>query len=119
MTTQEIANRFHALAQKGEWTKIYDELYSREAESVEPPTAQGALKTVKGMDQIHKKGKEWEATIETFHSGHTSAPLVAGNFFSCTMGFDATFRGQGRQQMEEVAMYEVKDGKIVKEQFFY
>ena len=119
MTTQEIANRFYELAQKGEWAKIYDELYDKRAESIEPPSAQGALKSVKGMEQIHKKGKDWEATIEQVHGGHTGPPQVANNFFSCTMGFDATFKGKGRMQMDEVALYEVKDGKIVKEQFFY
>jgi len=119
MTTQEIANRFHSLAQTGEWGKIYEELYSKDAESIEPPEAQGILKSVKGMDQIFKKGKEWEAGIEQVHGGHTGPPQVAGNFFTCTMGLDATFKGQGRQQMDEVALYEVKDGKIVKEQFFY
>lgn len=118
MTTQEIANRFHVLAQQGEWNKIYEELYSKEAESIEPPTTVG-LKSVKGMDQIHQKAKDWEAGIEQVHGGHTSPPQVAGNFFTCTMGFDATFKGRGRQQMEEVALYEVKNGKIVKEQFFY
>lgn len=118
MTTKEIAGRFYELAQKGEWQKIYDELYSNDAESIEPPAAQG-LPSVKGMDQIHAKGKAWEATIETVHGGYTSEPQVANNFFSCTMGFDATFKGRGRMQMDEVALYEVKDGKIVKEQFFY
>jgi hypothetical protein len=35
------------------------------------------------------------------------------------MGVEATMKGQGRVKMDEVAVYEVKDGKIVKEQFFY
>jgi hypothetical protein len=35
------------------------------------------------------------------------------------MGIDATYKGMGRQKMDEIALYEVKDGKIVKEQFFY
>ena len=30
-----------------------------------------------------------------------------------------TYKGMGRQKMDEIAVYEVKDGKIVKEQFFY
>jgi hypothetical protein len=30
-----------------------------------------------------------------------------------------TVKGQGRMKMDEIAVYEVKDGKIVKEQFFY
>ncbi len=118
MTTKEIAARFYELAQKGEWQKIYDELYSKDAESIEPPTAQG-LPSAKGMDQIHAKGKAWEATIEAMHSAYTTEPQVAKNYFSCTMGFDGTFKDRGRMQMDEVCLYEVKDGKIVKEQFFY
>jgi hypothetical protein len=30
-----------------------------------------------------------------------------------------TMKGSGRMKMDEIALYEVKDGKIVKEQFFY
>ncbi len=118
MSTQEIADRFHTLAQKGEWNTIIEELYDKNAESVEPPTAQG-LKSVKGIDQIAQKGKDWEATIEALHGGYTNAPQVASDYFTLTMGFDATFKGRGRMKMDEVALYQVKDGKIVKEQFFY
>jgi limonene-1,2-epoxide hydrolase len=32
---------------------------------------------------------------------------------------DVTIRGQGRMKMDEVAVYEVKDGKIVLEHFFF
>jgi len=35
------------------------------------------------------------------------------------MGMDITMKGQSRMQMDEVAVYEVKDGKIVTEQFFF
>jgi hypothetical protein len=35
------------------------------------------------------------------------------------MGIDATYKGMGRQKLEEIAVYEVKNGKVVKEQFFY
>ena len=118
MTTQQIADRFHELAQKGEWNKIYDELYSADAESIEPANSVG-LPSVKGMTEILKKGKAWEATIEAMHGGYTGAPQVAGRYFSCNMGFDGTFKGAGRKQMDEIALYEVKEGKIVKEQFFY
>ena len=118
MTTQQIADRFHELAEKGEWNKIYDELYGKDAESIEPPVSMG-LKSVKGMDQILAKGKAWAAGIEAMHGEYINTPQVAGNFFVCTMGFDGTFKGRGRMQMDEVALYEVKDGKIVREQFFF
>jgi limonene-1,2-epoxide hydrolase len=36
------------------------------------------------------------------------------------MKIDATFRGRrGRQLFEELGVYEVKDDKIVQQQFFY
>jgi hypothetical protein len=35
------------------------------------------------------------------------------------MGMDVTMKGQDRAKMDEIVVYEVKDGKIVKEQFFY
>jgi len=118
MTTTEIAKRFYELAQQGNWTQIQDELFSPEAKSIEPPTAQG-LKTVAGLDQIKQKGREWEKMILEVHGGYCNEPQVAGNFFSCTMGVDVTMKGQPRSMMDEIALYEVKDGKIVTEQFFF
>jgi limonene-1,2-epoxide hydrolase len=35
------------------------------------------------------------------------------------MVLDATIKGMGRMTLEEVCVYEVKDGKIVVEQFFF
>ena len=58
--------------------------------------------------------------MEEFHGGSISEPVVAGNHFTSKMNFDVTFKDRGRQQMEELAIYEVNDdGKIVNEQFFY
>jgi len=118
MTTQEVANRFYELAQAGNWNQIQDELYSSDAKSIEPPAAQG-LQTVTGLDKIKEKGRQWEAMTEQVHGGYCNEPQVAGNYFTCIMGTDITFKGQGRQKMEEVAVYEVRDGKIVSEQFFF
>ena len=56
--------------------------------------------------------------IEQVHGGYSGKPQVAGNHFSVSMGIDATLKGAGRSKMDEIAVYEVKDGKIVKEQFF-
>lgn len=118
MTTQEVAKRFYELAQLGDWSKIQNDLYSKEAKSIEPTHAEG-LKTVSGMDAIIEKGKQWNSMIEEVHSGYCNEPQVASNFFSCTMGFEATMKGQGRMSLDEIAVYEVKDGKIILEQFFY
>ena len=53
------------------------------------------------------------------HGGYTGKPEVAGNFFCLTMGMDVTIKGQPRMKMDEVCVYEARDGKIVLEQFFF
>ena len=120
MTTQEVANRFYQLTQENKWEQIQEELYSQDAESIEPANAASSgLKNAKGLDAIKKKGEEFNSMIEEMHGGYCSAPVVGGNFFSVAMGMDVTMKGAGRVKMDEIAVYEVKDGKIVKEQFFF
>ena len=118
MTTQEVANRFNELAQTGQWEQIQNELFAENAVSIEPPGSQG-LPTVEGLSAIKEKGKKFSEMVEEMHGGYSTPPVVGGKFFSVAMGMDCTMKGMGRQKMDEIAVYEVKDGKIVKEQFFY
>ena len=118
MTTQEVANRFNELAQQGNWDRIQEELYADDAESIEPPHAQG-LQSAKGREALKQKAEQFGSTVEEMHGGYSSEPLIAGNYFTVAMGMDATMKGMGRVKMDEIAVYEVKDGKIVKEQFFF
>lgn len=120
MTTQEVANRFYELSESGQWDLIQSELYSDDVESIEPAKAAAmGMTNAKGIDAIKKKGAEFNAMVEEMHGGYSSAPVVAGNFFSVAMGMDITMKGAGRMKMDEIAVYEVKDGKIIKEQFFF
>ncbi len=48
-----------------------------------------------------------------------SEPVVAGNFFTVSMALAMTFEGRGRVTMDELPVFEVDDGRIVTEQFFY
>jgi SnoaL-like protein len=118
MTPQVIANRLHELCSQGKYDEAQQELYSEDAISVEPPHAQG-LQSVKGLDAIIQKGAQFRDMIEEVHGVSASTPIVAGNNIAMAVIIDATFKGMGKQHMEEIAVYDVKDGKIVKEQFFY
>ena len=118
MTTQEVANRYMELEKQGKYDQIQDELYSADCESIEPPHAQG-LKSVKGIEAIKEKGRQFGEAIEEMHGGYCSEPVVAGNHFSVAMGMDVTFKGQPRMNMDEVAVFKVENGKIVSEQFFF
>jgi hypothetical protein len=120
MTTQEIADRFYELSQQGDWNKIQDELFAVEAVSIEPdkgPTT--GLRNAEGLTAIRQKAIDFQNMVEAIHGGFSSKPLVAGNHFAVAMGMDATMKGMGRSNMDEIAVYEVKNGKIVKEQFFF
>lgn len=118
MTTQEVANRMNELFKESKWDRVQDELYAEDCESIEPPNSPG-LKSAKGMAAIKQKGKDFNDLIEEMHNGWCSEPLVGGNHISFAMGMDVTMKGMGRISMEEICVYEVKDGKVVKEQFFF
>jgi len=118
MTTREIANRLSQLFKEYKWTEAQEELFSADAKSIEPPHAQG-LQTVQGIAAIKKKGEDFNSMVEEMHGGYVGEPIVAGNHIAVAMGMDVTMKGAGRMNMEEIVVYEVKDGKIVKEQFFY
>jgi hypothetical protein len=117
-TTQEVADRLSELFQENKWVEAQQELFSDDAESIEPAHAQG-LQSVRGKDQLAKKAEQFNEMVEEMHGGYVGKPIVAGNHIAMTMGMDITFKGMGRKKMDEIAVYEVKDGKVVKEQFFY
>jgi hypothetical protein len=100
------------------WNQVQEELFAENAVSIEPPHSQG-LQTAEGLAAIKKKGEDFNNMVEEMHGGWVGDPVVGGNHIAFAMGIDATYKGMGRQKMEEIAVYEVKDGKIVKEQFFY
>ena len=118
MTTKQVADRFNQLSKEGKWMQIQDELFADNAVSIEPPHSQG-LQSVEGKAAIKKKGEQFQQMIEEIHGGYSTDPVVGGDYFSVAMGMDVTVKGQGRMKMDEIAVYEVKGGKIVKEQFFF
>ena len=120
MNTQAVAKRLADLCREGKYEEAQKELYAEDAVSIEmeglPP---GALGNVKGLPAIFEKGRQFNAGIEEVHGGSVGEPIVAGNWFSLVMTMDATFKGRGRVNMQEICVYQVRDGKIVREQFFY
>jgi limonene-1,2-epoxide hydrolase len=121
MTTQQVANRYYELAKQNKWAEIWEELYAPEAVNREPEHAAGrGIPTITtGMDAIKAKSHARREMIQEIHAQYCSQPVVGGTFFSASMGRDVTFKGQPRMQLDEIAVFEVKDGKITLEQFFY
>jgi hypothetical protein len=85
---------------------------------VEPPNSP-YFKYAEGKAPVRKKGEEFVKKVQEFHGASTTHPIIAGNHFAVGRSFDITTEGFGRIKIEEIMLYEVKDGQIVLEQFFY
>ncbi len=117
-TTHEVAARFNTLAKQEKWFEIQDELFADDVKSIEPSTAKH-LHNADGKDAVRKKGESWVKRIEAVHRTLTTEPIVSGNHFAVGREMDITVHGVGRIQFNQIMLYEVKDGKIIVEQFFY
>jgi len=118
MSTQEVAARFHELAQQEKWFEIQDELFADNVRSVEPPESP-YMGYAEGKVPVRRKGEDFVGRMEAFHGASTSEPVVAGNHFAVARKMEVTVKPHGRIQLDEIMIYEVQDGQIVLEQFFY
>ena len=121
MTTQEVANRYYELAHQSQWLEIQNELHDDQVLQQEPEHAalRGVQVITKGREAVRAKTLANRDMIETIHSQYCSQPLVGNNFFSIALKRDITFKGKPRMNMEEICVFQVREGKIVSEQFFY
>ena len=118
MKVQQIAKRLHELCKEGNFEQAQKELFAKDAVSIEPHESPGFDKETKGLDAIFKKGETFNSMVKEFHSCKASEPIIAGNAFAITLSMDATMKDGSRNPMDEICVYEVKDGKIISERFF-
>ena len=118
MTTAEVAKKLVELCREGKIDEVQETLFAENAQSIEASEMMGP-KIVTGIEAIKAKSVAFQSGVEEFHSATISEPILAGNSFAITWAMDATFKGRGRMTIEEVCVYQVKDGKITLEQFFY
>jgi hypothetical protein len=118
MTIHEVASRFNELAQQEKWFELQDELFADNVRSIDPPHSP-YFGYAEGKDTVRKKGEDFVKRVEAVHRRYTTKPVVGGNHFAVGREVDITVQGFGRIQINEVMLYEVKDGQIVLEQFFY
>jgi hypothetical protein len=118
LTTQQVADRFEQLARQEKWFEIQDELFSDNVKSIDPPHSP-YFGYAEGKATVRRKGMDWVEKIEAVHGTYTSQPVVAGNHFAVARGMDITVKGFGRVKVDEIMLYEVKNGQIISEQFFY
>lgn len=118
-TTGAVAEELVSFCKARRNLDAINALYSPDIVSVESMGNETMPREMKGIDAIRGKNKWWSDNNEV-HSSSVEGPFVGDDKFAVYYNFDVTFKPTGRRQpMEEMALYEVKDGKIVREQFFY
>ena len=119
METKDIAKKLANYCRKGDWSAAHNELYAENAKSIEPYASEDFPETeTVGLKNIKAKGEKFDSLVETMHSITVSEPLIAGSTIAFVLTMDVTMKGKGRMGMPELCVYQVKDGKIVSEEFF-
>jgi hypothetical protein len=118
MNPQEIAEKLVTYCRKGEFKEAQKALYHNDVVSIEPEATPDFAKETRGLDKNLEKAAKFDSMVETVHKIEVSDPIVAGNAIAFRLDMDITMKGRGRMNMGEICAYQVKDGKIISEQFF-
>jgi len=118
MTTPQIAARLVELCRQAQYEQAQKELYADDAISIEPYATPEFEKETRGLNAIIEKGHKFEAMTEKTYATTVSDPLVSGGTIAFLLSMDIAMKGGKRSTMEEICVYQVKDGKIISEQFF-
>lgn len=90
--------------------------------SVEPVGGPEMPREAKGIDQVRAKNRWWYDNHEV-HSGKAEGPYPHEDRFAVRFLYEVTpkngpMKGK-RVAIDEVGIYTVKNGKIVREEFFF
>ena len=120
MKTMEIAQKMVDLCRQGKNLEALDTLFASDVVSVEACEMPGASsRETKGLAAVKGKGEWWVANHE-IHSASVTGPWPHDDRFIVGFQYDVTNKPSGqRMKMDESALYTVRDGKIVREEFFY
>jgi ketosteroid isomerase-like protein len=119
MTLKDIADALVAGCRENRTRENLDKLYSPNAVSVEP-TDMGGGREAAGLAAIHGKHDWWEASFDV-PALTVEGPFLHGDDrFAVVFDMETVNKASGeRRKDSEVGIYHVKDGKIVREEFFY
>ncbi|MEM6762195.1 MAG: nuclear transport factor 2 family protein [Pseudomonadota bacterium] len=121
MSLKEIAMRLVDANKSGKIDELIANDYAEDIVSVEAVAFNPELGAeVKGIEALRGKYAWWEQNME-MHSVGMEGPFIHGDDrFSVIFEADMTDKKSGeRTQSKEVAVYYVKNGKIVREEFYF
>ncbi|MEM9253415.1 MAG: nuclear transport factor 2 family protein [Planctomycetota bacterium] len=117
-----VAKQLVDLCQHGQNVEAIKTLYADDIISVEVMGDEHMPKEMHGLGAVLNKTQWWMDNHDV-HGGEVTGPFPHGNQFIVVFKYDVTpkigpMAGQ-RITMQEAGLYTAKDGKIVREEFFY
>jgi len=116
-----IATDLVRLCNAGKDSEVVDRYFDEKIVSIEGQGTDEMPARMEGVEAIRAKHAWWYDNHE-IHTSKTTGPFAGArdDVFAVIYEVDATFKPTGeRSPMSEVALYTVKNGKIVQEEFLY
>jgi SnoaL-like protein len=120
MNAHQIGKKLVQFCKEGKNLESINTLYSPDIVSVEAGAPNGGNRVTQGIEGVRGKHDWWTANHEV-HSAEAHGPYPHGDDkFAVRFVYDVTFKPEKRRfKMDEVAVFTVANGKVVREEFFY
>jgi len=113
-TATSISESLIELLKKQEFIKAYEELFSQEAESIDP--LYSASSSLKGLTGLIERERAF-FTRAKINSVDVSEPIHCGTYFTFKLSMNFSIEGK-THNLDELCVYKVGQGKIISQQFF-
>jgi hypothetical protein len=115
-SAMELGQQLVSLFNQGKADAWIRKVWSPKIESIE---GVGMHTGWRGVKAVEAKNAEWMKT-HVLHGGRAEGPFVGSTGFSVKMTMDMEDTTSGKRiTMQEIGVYTVKNGKIVREEFMY
>ncbi|MGD0770455.1 MAG: nuclear transport factor 2 family protein [Tepidisphaeraceae bacterium] len=121
-STLEIGKKLVELCRQGKAAEAIDTLYDPKIVSIEAQGSPSMPQRMEGLTTIKGKAEWWEKNHQV-HKAEAEGPWPHGDRFIVRFKYEVTAKAGPmagkRMTLDEAALYTVKGGKIVQEEFFY
>jgi ketosteroid isomerase-like protein len=121
MNAHELGKKLVELCKQNKNSESINTLYANDVESVEAHAPPGAgNRAVKGIEAVRGKN-QWWSDNHVVHKAEVYGPYPHGDDrFAVRFVYDITHKPSSqRMTMDEIAVFTVANGKVVREEFFY
>jgi hypothetical protein len=109
----ELDAELNEMIRQGRALEAFERFYAEDVVMVENDVA------YEGKALNRKKEQEYFASIAEVHDAGVGHTAVGDGVSFCEQWFEATFVDGRRARLEEVAVRTWRDGKVVRERFYY